>query len=170
MTEILYGIKLFTYIVVQSQGSVTRFFDQETISFRYQPPRGPLFIICSITVEFYHNLQAFAICMLCCISDLILFLFRLGLDSKMLAKILNMSTGRCWSSDTYNPHPGVFEGVPSSNNYQGGFGSQLMAKVDTTKVSLFSIYCLSPFTWFPGLLDDIKFHLSIKFQTVHIFS
>jgi len=53
---------------------------------------------------------------------------RLGLDSKMLAKILNMSTGRCWSSDTYNPHPGVFEGVPSSNNYQGGFGSQLMAK------------------------------------------
>ena len=47
----------------------------------------------------------------------------------MLAKILNMSTGRCWSSDTYNPHPGVFEGVPSSNDYQGGFGSQLMAKV-----------------------------------------
>ena len=47
----------------------------------------------------------------------------------MLAKILNTSTGRCWSSDTYNPYPGVFEGVPSSNNYQGGFGSQLMAKV-----------------------------------------
>ena len=47
----------------------------------------------------------------------------------MLAKILNMSTGRCWSSDTYNPHPGVFEGVPSSNDYQGGFGTQLMAKV-----------------------------------------
>eukprot|EP00794_Sanderia_malayensis_P003806 gene3806-4333_t len=53
---------------------------------------------------------------------------RLGLDSKMLAKILNVSTGKCWSSELYNPYPGVIEGVPSSNNYKGGFGSQLMAK------------------------------------------
>ncbi|XP_051922591.1 3-hydroxyisobutyrate dehydrogenase b [Hippocampus zosterae] len=53
---------------------------------------------------------------------------RLGLDPKLLAKILNMSSGRCWSSDTYNPVPGVMEGVPSANNYQGGFGTQLMAK------------------------------------------
>ncbi|XP_060077816.1 3-hydroxyisobutyrate dehydrogenase, mitochondrial-like [Ylistrum balloti] len=53
---------------------------------------------------------------------------RLGLDPKMLAKILNMSSGRCWSCDTYNPYPGVLEGVPSSNNYQGGFGTALMAK------------------------------------------
>merc|ERR1719244_1758846 len=52
---------------------------------------------------------------------------RLGLDPKLLAKILNMSSGRCWSSDTYNPVPGVMEGVPSANNYQGGFGTQLMA-------------------------------------------
>ncbi|TNN78423.1 3-hydroxyisobutyrate dehydrogenase, mitochondrial [Liparis tanakae] len=43
-------------------------------------------------------------------------------------QILNMSSGRCWSSDTYNPVPGVMEGVPSGNNYQGGFGTQLMAK------------------------------------------
>jgi len=54
---------------------------------------------------------------------------RLGLDPKLLAKILNMSSGRCWSSDTYNPVPGVMEGVPSANNYQGGFGTTLMAKV-----------------------------------------
>ena len=54
---------------------------------------------------------------------------RLGLDKKMLARILNMSTGRCWSSEIYNPCPGVIENVPSSNNYQGGFGVQLMAKV-----------------------------------------
>ena len=54
---------------------------------------------------------------------------RLGLDKKMLAHILNISSGRCWSSDVYNPCPDVFEGVPSSNNYQGGFASQLMAKV-----------------------------------------
>ncbi|KAM4874285.1 3-hydroxyisobutyrate dehydrogenase, mitochondrial isoform 1-T1 [Thomomys bottae] len=53
---------------------------------------------------------------------------RLGLDPKLLAKILNMSSGRCWSSDTYNPVPGVMDGVPSANNYEGGFGTTLMAK------------------------------------------
>uniref|UniRef100_F6XXT9 3-hydroxyisobutyrate dehydrogenase n=2 Tax=Equus TaxID=9789 RepID=F6XXT9_HORSE len=53
---------------------------------------------------------------------------RLGLDPKLLAKILNMSSGRCWSSDSYNPVPGVMDGVPSANNYQGGFGTTLMAK------------------------------------------
>ncbi|XP_055455396.1 3-hydroxyisobutyrate dehydrogenase, mitochondrial-like [Psammomys obesus] len=53
---------------------------------------------------------------------------RSGLDPKLLAKILNMSSGRCWSSDTYNPVLGVMDGVPSSNNYQGGFGTTLMAK------------------------------------------
>ncbi|KAM8882802.1 3-hydroxyisobutyrate dehydrogenase, mitochondrial-like [Synchiropus picturatus] len=53
---------------------------------------------------------------------------RLGLDPKLLTKILNMSSGRCWSSDSYNPVPGVMEGVPSANNYQSGFGTTLMAK------------------------------------------
>ncbi|PIO30884.1 hypothetical protein AB205_0034050 [Aquarana catesbeiana] len=62
------------------------------------------------------------------INMLSLTLYRLGLDPKLLAKILNMSSGRCWSSDTYNPVPGVMEGVPSANNYQGGFGTTLMAK------------------------------------------
>lgn len=55
--------------------------------------------------------------------------YRLGLDAKTLSGILNISTGRCWSSDTYNPVPGVIDGVPSSNNYAGGFGTALMAKV-----------------------------------------
>ncbi|XP_062385563.1 3-hydroxyisobutyrate dehydrogenase a [Sardina pilchardus] len=53
---------------------------------------------------------------------------RLGLDPKLLAQILNMSSGRCWSSASYNPVPGVMEGVPSANNYQGGYGTTLMAK------------------------------------------
>lgn len=58
------------------------------------------------------------------------FLFcRLGLDAKMLAHILNVSSGRCWSSEIYNPVPGVKEGVPSSNDYKGGFGTALMTKV-----------------------------------------
>ncbi|VDM81345.1 unnamed protein product [Strongylus vulgaris] len=53
---------------------------------------------------------------------------KMGLDPKILAGIINTSSGRCWSSDTYNPVPGVIEGIPPSNGYQGGFGSALMAK------------------------------------------
>ena len=48
---------------------------------------------------------------------------RLGIDPKVLAGIMNTSTGRCWSSDTYNPCPGVMEGVPSSRDYSGGFAN-----------------------------------------------
>ena len=44
-------------------------------------------------------------------------------------QVINSASGRCWSSDTYNPCPGVMEGVPSSNEYQGGFGTPLMTKV-----------------------------------------
>lgn len=29
-------------------------------------------------------------------------------------------------SDTYNPVPGVMDGVPSSRNYDGGFATKLM--------------------------------------------
>lgn len=57
------------------------------------------------------------------------FCNRLGLEPKLLAKILNTSSGRCWSSEVYNPVPGVLEGVPASNNYQGGFSTALMTKV-----------------------------------------
>ncbi|KAL1918461.1 uncharacterized protein VTP21DRAFT_3121 [Calcarisporiella thermophila] len=53
---------------------------------------------------------------------------RLGMDPHLLAGIINTSTGRCWSSDTYNPCPGVMETVPASKGYEGGFGSALMAK------------------------------------------
>jgi 3-hydroxyisobutyrate dehydrogenase len=51
-----------------------------------------------------------------------------GMDAKVLAGVLNVSSARCWSSDTYNPVPGVMENVPSSRNYEGGFASALMAK------------------------------------------
>ena len=37
-----------------------------------------------------------------------------------MAGILNSSSGRCWSSDTYNPVPGVLPSVPSSNDYKVG--------------------------------------------------
>ena len=53
---------------------------------------------------------------------------QLGIDPHTLAGIINTSSGRCWSSDTYNPHPGVLPGVPSSRDYEGGFGTDLMLK------------------------------------------
>jgi 3-hydroxyisobutyrate dehydrogenase len=52
----------------------------------------------------------------------------LGMDPKVLAGIINTSSGRCWSSDTYNPYPGVMDGVPASRGYSGGFGANLMLK------------------------------------------
>jgi 3-hydroxyisobutyrate dehydrogenase len=59
---------------------------------------------------------------------------KLGMDPKIFASIVNTSSGRCWSSDTYNPYPGVLEGVPASRGYDGGFGSDLMLK-DLTLVT-----------------------------------
>src|SRR5690606_10166731 len=53
---------------------------------------------------------------------------KLGMDPKVLAGIFNTSTGRCWSSDTYNPWPGVMENVPAARGYTGGFGTALMLK------------------------------------------
>jgi 3-hydroxyisobutyrate dehydrogenase len=52
----------------------------------------------------------------------------LGIDPKVLAGIINTSSGRCWSSDTYNPYPGVMGNVPASRGYAGGFGADLMLK------------------------------------------
>ncbi|HEV3105761.1 MAG TPA: 3-hydroxyisobutyrate dehydrogenase [Trinickia sp.] len=52
----------------------------------------------------------------------------LGIDAKVLAGIINTSTGRCWSSDTYNPYPGIVETAPASRGYTGGFGADLMLK------------------------------------------
>lgn len=59
---------------------------------------------------------------------------KLGMDPKVFAGIANTSSGRCWSSDTYNPYPGVLDNVPSSRGYTGGFGSDLMLK-DLTLVT-----------------------------------
>lgn len=52
----------------------------------------------------------------------------LGIDPKVLGGIMNSSTGRCWSSDTYNPFPGVIESAPAGRGYTGGFGTDLMLK------------------------------------------
>lgn len=51
-----------------------------------------------------------------------------GLDPKVLSEIMLQSSGRNWTLELYNPCPGVMENVPSSNDYQGGFMVDLMAK------------------------------------------
>jgi 3-hydroxyisobutyrate dehydrogenase len=68
----------------------------------------------------------------------------LGIDPKVLAGIINTSSGRCWSSDTYNPYPGVMENVPAARGYTGGFGAGLMLKdlglaVDAARLSKQSV-------------------------------
>ncbi|KGS15624.1 3-hydroxyisobutyrate dehydrogenase [Pseudomonas tremae] len=52
----------------------------------------------------------------------------LGIDTEVLASIINTSTGRCWSSEAYNPWPGIVETAPASRGYSGGFGAELMLK------------------------------------------
>ncbi|WP_368641858.1 3-hydroxyisobutyrate dehydrogenase [Castellaniella ginsengisoli] len=51
-----------------------------------------------------------------------------GLDPKTLSDIIAKSSGRNWATELYNPWPGVMENVPSSKDYAGGFGVDLMLK------------------------------------------
>lgn len=51
-----------------------------------------------------------------------------GLDPAVLSDIMSKSSGNNWALQVYNPYPGVMEGVPASNDYQGGFMVDLMAK------------------------------------------
>lgn len=52
----------------------------------------------------------------------------LGMDPKILAGIINTSSGRCWSAEVYNPYPGVVDAAPAARGYTGGFGADLMLK------------------------------------------
>lgn len=53
---------------------------------------------------------------------------RWGLDPAKLADMINTATGRCWPSAVNNPVPGVVDGSPASQGYEGGFGTALMLK------------------------------------------
>jgi len=60
---------------------------------------------------------------------------RLGLDPKVLASVVNSSTGRCWASEVNNPVKDAVEvpegqaGPPAQRKYEGGFAASLMLKV-----------------------------------------
>jgi 3-hydroxyisobutyrate dehydrogenase len=51
-----------------------------------------------------------------------------GLDPKVMSDIMLQSSGCNWTLEKYNPCPNVMQGVPSSNDYQGGFMVKLMNK------------------------------------------
>lgn len=51
-----------------------------------------------------------------------------GLDPKLVSAIINKGSGRCWSSEIYNPAPGIIPTAPSSNDYNGGFKVNLLYK------------------------------------------
>jgi 3-hydroxyisobutyrate dehydrogenase len=51
-----------------------------------------------------------------------------GMDPKVLSDIMSKSSGRNWVLELYNPCPGVMGNVPSSKEYAGGFGVDLMLK------------------------------------------
>mmetsp|Transcript_30 Transcript_30/g.77 ORF Transcript_30/g.77 Transcript_30/m.77 type:complete len:365 (+) Transcript_30:124-1218(+) len=55
----------------------------------------------------------------------------LGVDPVILAKVMNVSTAKCWSSEVNNPHPDAAKEIgsgASAHKYEGGFGTALMLK------------------------------------------
>lgn len=52
----------------------------------------------------------------------------LGIDPRTLSQVFNTSSARCWSSEVYNPCPGVMEDVPAARDYTPGFTTQLCLK------------------------------------------
>jgi 3-hydroxyisobutyrate dehydrogenase len=51
-----------------------------------------------------------------------------GLSAKLMSEIINISSGRSWVSEIYNPVPGLMENVPAAKNYEGGFKVELITK------------------------------------------
>ena len=80
------------------------------------------------------------------------FLYRLGLDAKLLTDVLNVSTGRTFCSELYNPCPGI--GPIATNGYQGGFGIKLMAKVSNNLSNKYHMISLQDL----GLAQDAATH------------
>lgn len=53
---------------------------------------------------------------------------KMGLDSQVLGRVVNSSTGKCWPSERNNPVLGITPGAPVERDFEGGFGIELMMK------------------------------------------
>lgn len=62
------------------------------------------------------------------LSEALLLGKNFGLDPKLVSAIINKGSGRCWSSEIYNPAPGIIPTAPSTNDYNGGFKTSLLYK------------------------------------------
>eukprot|EP00667_Euglena_gracilis_P013469 EG_transcript_13898 len=62
------------------------------------------------------------------IAEAMLLGTRLGVRPEVLAAALNNATARCWSSEAYNPFPGIVPTAPASKEYRPGFTVDLMRK------------------------------------------
>ena len=51
-----------------------------------------------------------------------------GISAELMTSILNISSGRSWVSEIYNPVPGLMGNVPAAKNYEGGFKVELITK------------------------------------------
>jgi 3-hydroxyisobutyrate dehydrogenase-like beta-hydroxyacid dehydrogenase len=90
---------------------------------------------------------------------------KLGLDAAVLAGVINNSTGGCWSSSVNNPVPSALpdRSPPCQRDYDGGFATSLMLKVNIAhSVDFLPVanYCrriwASPRTW--GLDQGVRCH------------
>lgn len=59
-----------------------------------------------------------------------------GLDPKVLAKVINSSSGRCYNSLEQNPVKGVTPGAASEKDFEGGFSVELCKGVLEMAVGL----------------------------------
>lgn len=62
------------------------------------------------------------------LSEALALANRLGLSPEIASQVINSSSGRCWSSEVYNPVPGLCTNAPPSKNYKGGFSNMLISK------------------------------------------
>ncbi len=53
---------------------------------------------------------------------------KLGVEADVLARAINASSGRCFSSEHYNPWPGVCPDAPASHDYAPGGTAEILLK------------------------------------------
>ena len=56
-------------------------------------------------------------------------MLRLGISPDLMTSVINLSSGRCFASENYNPVPGLNEDVPASRGYTKGLKCHHAAKV-----------------------------------------
>ena len=84
---------------------------------------GPTFgLVAKITNNYLSGVNAIAT------SEAMNIGIRLGMDPRILQKVIQVSSGRNGCNEIINPVPGIHPNAPTSKNYRGGFKISLMRK------------------------------------------